>query len=464
MTYAFTFDASSCSGCKACQEACKDKNGLPAGILWRRVIEVSGGDWQPTGEAWENTIFAYNLSVACNHCTHAKCAGVCPTDAYTVRPDGIVLLDASKCMGCGYCTWACPYGAPQYDRTQGIVTKCDFCYDNLDAGLPPTCVASCPLRVLEYSSLEELSVEKTHRNLWQLPGSDHPYPLPLFSRTEPHLSIKLHPGMDSKLEKQVNNREEILPPGSIDHARSISAAREVPLVAFTLLTQMAVGIAACGILLYPLPLPLLFAIGLLLGVGGCASFLHLGRKRNAWRAIIHLRKSWLSRELLMSGLFGAAWAGTLAWQWSTKASPSYWPMTILGLGMVYAMSRVYRLRAVPSWNTWHTQAAFFLSTVVLGVLGVNLLIPQQRWLWLAGVALAAELAMLISLHPKISRGIDRLRVGLILLGIFGIMALIDFHSEISWPSVVVFSLALLEEIIGRWQFYASRVPFPFHDE
>jgi anaerobic dimethyl sulfoxide reductase subunit B (iron-sulfur subunit) len=114
MTYAFTFDASSCSGCKACQEACKDKNGLPVGVLWRRVIEVTGGEWQKTNSAWENSIFAYNLSLACNHCVHAKCAGVCPADAYIVRPDGIVLLDSSRCMGCGYCAWACPYGAPQY--------------------------------------------------------------------------------------------------------------------------------------------------------------------------------------------------------------------------------------------------------------------------------------------------------------------------------------------------------------
>jgi anaerobic dimethyl sulfoxide reductase subunit B (iron-sulfur subunit) len=99
MSYAFTFDARSCSGCKACQEACKDKNQLPVGVLWRRVIEVSGGEWIAAGNSWESSVFAYHLSLACNHCTHPKCAGVCPTDAYTVRPDGIVLIDPSRCMG-----------------------------------------------------------------------------------------------------------------------------------------------------------------------------------------------------------------------------------------------------------------------------------------------------------------------------------------------------------------------------
>jgi len=108
MTYAFTFDASACSGCKACQVACKDKNNLPLGVLWRRVYEVSGGSWQKQGDAWKADVFAYNLTIACNHCVHPKCAGVCPTDAYVVRDDGIVYIDESRCIGCGYCAWRVP--------------------------------------------------------------------------------------------------------------------------------------------------------------------------------------------------------------------------------------------------------------------------------------------------------------------------------------------------------------------
>ncbi len=113
--YAFHFDSRFCSGCKACQAACKDKNNLPPGVLWRRVLEVSGGEWQQEGAAWNNSVFAYNLSISCNHCIHPKCAGICPTAAYLVHEDGIVILDESKCMGCGYCSWGCPYDAPQYN-------------------------------------------------------------------------------------------------------------------------------------------------------------------------------------------------------------------------------------------------------------------------------------------------------------------------------------------------------------
>ena len=154
MTYAFTFDASACSGCKACQEACKDKNNLPVGVMWRRVIEVSGGGWVQEGEAWTNNVFAYNLSIACNHCVHPKCAGVCPTDAYVHRADGIVYIDPDKCMGCGYCSWACPYNAPRYNPELGQMAKCNFCFDNIDAGLPPSCVAACPMRVLNFVEVD----------------------------------------------------------------------------------------------------------------------------------------------------------------------------------------------------------------------------------------------------------------------------------------------------------------------
>jgi anaerobic dimethyl sulfoxide reductase subunit B (iron-sulfur subunit) len=471
-TFAFTFDARACSGCKACQEACKDKNRLPLGVLWRQVIEVSGGKWQKTGPgktaAWENSVFAYNLSLACNHCVHPKCAGVCPTDAYSVRPDGIVLLDSSRCMGCGYCAWACPYGAPQYNPGQGVMTKCNFCYDSLDAGLPPSCVAACPLRVLDYGAVEEMSTLRGNQNLWQLPASEHPFPLPDYSHTEPHLAIKPHPGMSTPLEKKVANREEIQPPRGPEHILEFAAIEELPgsdelpLVAFTLLTQMAVGLAICVLALSSIPLPVLLAIGGLLGAGGLISFLHLGRKRNAWRAVTHLRKSWLSREVLMAGLFGAAWVLTVGLVWLQKASFAPWLMAVLGLALIYCMARVYFLRAVPAWNTWRTPAAFFLSAAVLGTLGIRLAMPGPHWAAIAGLGLAAEMGMMPTDQPSMGGMAGRLRVALLGLGIFGALLIAILPLGIAGVlAIPVLLIALAEEAIGRWQFYAGRAPSPF---
>jgi anaerobic dimethyl sulfoxide reductase subunit B (iron-sulfur subunit) len=182
--YAFYFDSSACSGCKACQVACKDKHNLPLGVLWRRVYEVAGGGWTRSGAAWVSSVFAYNVSLACNHCAQPICAEVCPARAITQRADGIVLIDPDRCIGCKYCSWACPYGAPQYDAGAGHMTKCTFCADNLDAGLPPACVAACPLRALDFGDRAEL--EARYRAVGVM------YPLPEAHLTQPALVLTPH--------------------------------------------------------------------------------------------------------------------------------------------------------------------------------------------------------------------------------------------------------------------------------
>ncbi|MFP4624857.1 MAG: DMSO/selenate family reductase complex B subunit, partial [Gemmatimonadota bacterium] len=187
---AFHLDASACSGCKACQVACKDKHDLPPGVLWRRVYEVVGGDWRRRGDAWSNDVFAYNVSVACNHCERPICAEVCPATAITRRADGIVLIDHDRCMGCRYCEWACPYGALQYHAAAGHMTKCTLCVDELERGRPPACVAACPLRVLELGDRDELMVGN---------GAGVPvHPLPDPALTGPALAVTPHPAAPAR--------------------------------------------------------------------------------------------------------------------------------------------------------------------------------------------------------------------------------------------------------------------------
>ena len=201
--YAFYVDSSACSGCKACQMACKDRHCLPVGLLWRRVYEVAGGDWVRSGPAWFSSVFAYNISLACNHCVEPICAEVCPARAITKRVDGIVLLDSEKCLGCKYCAWACPYGAPQYDAEAGCMTKCNFCVEDLEAGLPPSCVAACPLRALDFGDRAEL--EERYGSL------DAVYPLPEPDLTEPALVITPHQDVAQAGHRtaRVGNWEEV---------------------------------------------------------------------------------------------------------------------------------------------------------------------------------------------------------------------------------------------------------------
>jgi anaerobic dimethyl sulfoxide reductase subunit B (iron-sulfur subunit) len=473
VTYAFSFDARYCSGCKACQAACKDKNNLPTGVLWRRVVEVSGGSWQENGDAWSNTVFAYNLSISCNHCIHPKCAGVCPTNAYVIRDDGIVILDTAKCVGCGYCVWACPYGAPQYHADAGYMTKCDFCVDNLEQGLPPACVAACPLRVLDYG---EMTVGHGQA-LWEAPSETHPYPLPTFSHTQPRLAIIPHPAMNISETKSIGNLEEIQP-------RVPSNWEELPLMVFTLLAQMAVGgfwamtwmftllwalvqFASSSLRLLPSAL-----VGASLSIGMLASFAHLGTKRNAWRLLSNWRKSSLSKEILFTILFGLGWLSTtlgiLIWHRSTFELTAI--TAVLGIGLIYNMSQVYRFRAAPIWNTSRTNVGFMVSTLLLGIsfmapvlayeselTAINL--PSMQWITIGGSTLILLIAQLALITKQFfSDQLTLARLGLILLAMTAIViSLLVPTVQFGSITLPIFLMIFGEEAIGRWIFYASRL-------
>lgn len=174
----FYVNLANCTGCKACEIACKDKSSLPSGVRWRRVYEFSGGEWVQEGDQFvPSGVFTYFVSNACNHCEKPICMEVCPASAITKRDDGIVLIDSDKCIGCRYCSWACPYGAPQFNEEAKVMTKCNFCYDLQAQGEKPVCVDACPYRVLEFGDIEELKAK--HGNF------NNPAPMPDPSLTEP---------------------------------------------------------------------------------------------------------------------------------------------------------------------------------------------------------------------------------------------------------------------------------------
>ena len=157
--YGFVVDVSRCTGCRTCAVACKDAHNLPVGLNLRRVLEEASGSWRQdrmTG-AWHQDVRAWYVSIACNHCENPACVKVCPTQAHYKRAeDGLVVIDRDKCIGCGMCARACPYGAPQLDRQRRKMTKCDACIERTSAGGMPVCVESCPERAIEFGDIEEL--------------------------------------------------------------------------------------------------------------------------------------------------------------------------------------------------------------------------------------------------------------------------------------------------------------------
>ncbi len=181
----FYINSSICTECKACQIACQDKNDLPATLIWRRVFEYEGGNWVPDGKVMRpNNVFAYSLSVACMHCANPLCAEVCPTQAMHKTDNGLVQINADACIGCRYCEWACPYGAPRFDETKGVMTKCTGCEDLVAQGQNPACVDACVMRAIEFGELDALRAKYGNAAAIE--------PLPDPSLTSPSLVITPH--------------------------------------------------------------------------------------------------------------------------------------------------------------------------------------------------------------------------------------------------------------------------------
>ena len=148
MSSGFYFDMTRCTGCRACQVACKDKNRLNVGLLFRYVRTYETGSFPNVG--------MYNYAGTCNHCENPACASACPVGAMYKAEDGTVIHDDDMCIGCRACMNVCPYGVPQYDEARSIVRKCDACASLRAKGQNPACVDACPGRALDFGDKDEL--------------------------------------------------------------------------------------------------------------------------------------------------------------------------------------------------------------------------------------------------------------------------------------------------------------------
>jgi Fe-S-cluster-containing dehydrogenase component len=128
--------------------ACKNQYHQENGVIWRYVYDLKEEIYPHRERAF--------YSLACNHCENPTCLNVCPVKAYYKRDeDGVVVHEQDKCIGCGNCIRACPYGAAKYNPVLKKAEKCSFCWERLDAGLKPACVLSCPTDALQIVDLAE---------------------------------------------------------------------------------------------------------------------------------------------------------------------------------------------------------------------------------------------------------------------------------------------------------------------
>lgn len=419
--HGFHFTADNCIGCHACEAACSEKNALPAHISFRSVGYVEGGTYPD--------FHRVNISMACNHCDDPVCLKGCPTRAYTKFAEyGAVLQDPDICFGCGYCTWVCPYNAPQLDPIKGEVSKCNMCVDRLEVGLKPACAAACLAGALDFGVIETPPQNRVQTKL-DIPGFPDP------GITHPNIRFQQTRDLPREMRRTDSmpliyvKKEEA---GKIRHRPQVADqsrerqwnfdklhSREDPLVIFTLISQGVIGAFLTLFLgplfglqvLSPAAHPIAH-VALLCGLLALETFAlvisttHLGKPHRFYRAFNNLRYSPVSREVAAIAVFYNAMGlytlllaapGLFSWLLPPGAlqglkSVCGWLAALAGPLTVYAMQRIYRIKARPFWDHWQVLTAFCGSMLALGTLAVAL--PYAAVLMAQGQAIANLLAVL----------------------------------------------------------------------
>lgn len=418
--HGFYFTADNCIGCHACESACAEKNETPAHLAFRSVGYVEGGSYPDFQRM--------NISMACNHCDDPVCLKGCPTLAYTKHTEyGAVLQDPDTCFGCGYCTWVCPYNAPQLDPVKGEVSKCNMCVDRLEVGLKPACVSACVGNALDFGVIEDIPENREQAKV-SIPG----FPDPDISQPNIRFQQKTYlpeemTRTDSapikyRYDENSQRYAPILDPkNGMKKFWNLSKlnSRENPLVFFTLLCQTAMGaflVYFASVILFGSSvfsaaahswIP--FTALVLNGLGLMFSTTHLGKPMRFYRGFNNLRHSPVSREAFGVACF-QAFTG-LYWLLSLLPSNAFLQgvgllfaslASIAATGGIFYMVKCYLIPARPFWNHWHTGAAFVGTVLGLGAL----------------VIVIASVLSASKFNPAIAAGIISFAVIVQLLGLY----------------------------------------------
>ena len=185
MITAFLTDSTLCIGCKACEVACKEWNGVPgdgfvfSGLSYDNTRALGHSTWRhvkfiertpdvpptlPAGAGYRSNAFRWDFSSdVCKHCEHAGCLEACPTGSIVRTEFGGVYIQPDVCNGCGYCVVTCPFGVVDRRPDDGRAFKCTFCYDRQKAGLQPACAAACPTQSIQFGEIGTLRAKAAER-------------------------------------------------------------------------------------------------------------------------------------------------------------------------------------------------------------------------------------------------------------------------------------------------------------
>ncbi len=463
--YAFRVDLDKCTGCKACVAGCHSLNGLDEAETWRTVGLLHGG----TAEA----PVQQTVTTSCHHCIDPACMRGCPAEAYEKDPTtGIVRHLDDQCIGCQYCIFMCPYDAPKFNARLGIVRKCDLCSDRLGAGEAPACVQACPTSAIRIDVVDSAQVIEEAQGDAFLPGAPGP-------------------GVTLPTTRYESARPQ---PRNLLPADFYAIAREHahwPLVFMLVFTQLSAGAFAVHTAAGRLGVGGVWSRASTLFALACGAFVmvasasHLGRPRLAFRAILGLRTSWLSREILgfavFSGLAGARAAAFFAPPGLAALGPRLdSAVVVAGVLAVTASVMVYVATQRPTWGPAATALKFGLTAVVLGT-AAELLVgcvlapaPDAAALRLLGqvlpiammAKLVVELAALAHLRDRRNTAHKRSAILMtrelrgwtwarLALGVMGGLVLPAIGIDGAGSAIGAFACCLCGELCERYLFFTA---------
>ena len=432
MSYGFVLDVNRCTGCGACVVACAMENGK---------VPVDGNEPGPNlrdvlcfNSLRHPELPLFHLSLACNHCAKPACLENCPALAYEIdEATGAVLHIEENCIGCTYCTWACPYDAPKYNAAKGVVEKCTFCHSRIVEGSEPACTAACPVDALRF----EERVEGPEDDGLRIPG----FPA---SRLEPAIEFVALRG-----ERHIPEATALAGKEAVDAVfesslgrppKKITLGGEWALLVFTTIASIltawffAYSLGEVGLE------PVLFG-----GLGAVAmgvTLAHLGRKFRAFRAVFHVRRSWLSREILFFSLFlgvGLLSIVVFPGEWMIQAA-----VNGLGLLSLISIDVIYRVTITDEGLGYHSGRTVLNSFYLAGILAA---LPVMA----AGFG-----AVKLLLYGYRKRRFSLVSIVRVAIGLIAPPALMLLSDERGWIEPwTAAGLAVFGDLIDRAEFYAE---------
>ncbi len=418
MRKGFIFFQNRCVDCGACIASCILENGWK--FQPRTIYRIN-----PEASPYSAIL---NLSMACNHCEKPACLTNCPAVAYSRDPDtNAIIVHEEKCLGCNYCKWNCPYDAPKTDPVSGLIGKCNLCLSAIKEGLMPACSSSCPTGALSYGEIAEATV------------SDWP---------ERSLQKRLKPAVEIRTLSEVSRLrivpEELFDPGySVPKQIEKNISGEWSLIAFSFLLTLSVSLFISALIVGKLPvfkliLPLLILSGLF-------SLFHLKRKLRAWRSILNIVRSPLSREIA----FYLVYLFISAWALLSETPGIILAASVTGLVLLAVIDMVYTVPDNRAKIILHSGQAF-LTGLLMASFFSGLIYP---FLFIAAIKIISVIYNIYSARDNLSQpGLRFLRTALLLI------SGTSLFTGISYPGAVISIIFITGELIDRILFYLDFEP------